>query len=531
MNFVTKFSADGSQVVYSSYLGGTQASNYATSIAVDNSGSAWVTGTTQSGGFPVVGNAIQRILTSDQNGFVTKVSPDGSKLLYSTYLGGGSTDNLLGITVDGAGNAYVTGWTNSFNFPVVNASGSGTNNRVTNWTYDNVGNIMSIPTMQRTFSFDAENRQTSAVINGTGSAYTTTYTYDGDGRRITKSTGGALPTVYVYDPTGQLAAEYGPATDQESGTYYLTADALGSTRLQTNSSGVAANCYDYLPFGQELFAGTGARVAISSGGCFVPSPDSFNLKFTGKERDAESGLDWFKARYFSGAQGRFTSPDAPFNDQDPSDPQSWNLYSYVRNNPLRFTDPTGQACVQGSDGKFYDDNSGGQSCSDANSASQNNTPSVTVTAQALDPTVLQRLGLDSEYTRARDQQTNLRAGLPVDFPHLIAEIPIGPPAAEAATTIKSIWTSTNKLSAVKNAFFHWLKHGREFPNLENAKQYVEAAWDFVTDPPAGTLSKVRANGDTVLYEPSTNTFAVKTADGVPRTMFKPGGGMTYFNGQ
>jgi RHS repeat-associated protein len=66
-------------------------------------------------------------------------------------------------------------------------------------------------------------------------------------------------------------------------------------------------------------------------------------QLTGKERDAETGLDYFGARYFSGAQGRFTSPDRPFADQDPYDPQSWNLYSYVRNNPLKFIDETGEA--------------------------------------------------------------------------------------------------------------------------------------------------------------------------------------------
>lgn len=67
--------------------------------------------------------------------------------------------------------------------------------------------------------------------------------------------------------------------------------------------------------------------------------------FTGNERDAETGLDYFGARYFSGAQGRFTSPDEPLIDQFPEDPQSWNLYSYVRNNPLICTDPTGNDCV------------------------------------------------------------------------------------------------------------------------------------------------------------------------------------------
>jgi RHS repeat-associated protein len=58
--------------------------------------------------------------------------------------------------------------------------------------------------------------------------------------------------------------------------------------------------------------------------------------------DAETGLDYFGARYFSGMQGRFTCPDEPLVDEIPEYPQSWNLYSYVRNNPLKFIDPTGE---------------------------------------------------------------------------------------------------------------------------------------------------------------------------------------------
>jgi len=61
-----------------------------------------------------------------------------------------------------------------------------------------------------------------------------------------------------------------------------------------------------------------------------------------KERDAESGLDYFQTRYFSGAQGRFTSPDQPFAGQQTNDPQSWNMYAYGRNNPLLYTDPDGR---------------------------------------------------------------------------------------------------------------------------------------------------------------------------------------------
>jgi RHS repeat-associated protein len=71
------------------------------------------------------------------------------------------------------------------------------------------------------------------------------------------------------------------------------------------------------------------------------------MRFTGKERDAETGLDYFGARYMSAAQGRFTSPDAPFVDQNPADPQSWNLYGYVRNSPLVGIDPDGrEACFE-----------------------------------------------------------------------------------------------------------------------------------------------------------------------------------------
>ena len=65
-------------------------------------------------------------------------------------------------------------------------------------------------------------------------------------------------------------------------------------------------------------------------------------KFTQKERDNETGLDYFGARYYSSTQGRFTGADDFLNDAHASDPASWNLYAYCRNNPLRFVDPLGQ---------------------------------------------------------------------------------------------------------------------------------------------------------------------------------------------
>jgi len=83
---------------------------------------------------------------------------------------------------------------------------------------------------------------------------------------------------------------------------------------------------------------------------------------------------------------------------------------------------------------------------------------------------------------------------------------------------------------VKNALGHWNKHGGEFPEYQNAKQYVEGAQDFIDNPPPGTLTQVRPNGDNLLYNPNTNTFASATSNGVPKTMFRPWNGINYWNG-
>src|SRR6202171_602822 len=106
---------------------------------------------------------------------------------------------------------------------------------------------------------------------------------------------------------GQLAAEYGVPTD--SGTTYLTADHLGSTRLLTNSSGAVKKRYDYFPFGEDIQANLGRSTEDYGSGMYPSPPGVQALDFTGKERDAETGLDYFGARYMSSAQGRFAGPD------------------------------------------------------------------------------------------------------------------------------------------------------------------------------------------------------------------------------
>ncbi len=191
--------------------------------------------------------------------------------------------------------------------------------------YDAAGNQTAIPTVPgATQSYDAESRITQ--VSGSG---TTTYSYDGDGRRVIKSTGTAT-NVYVYDASGELAAEY-DSTPQSSpcSTCYLATDHLGTTRIVMDASGKVVSRHDFVPFGEEIPANTAGRDAH-----FGANNDTIAQKFTGKERDSESGLDYFGARYYGSALGRFTSPDQPFNDWDTDDPQSWNLYGYVRNNPL-----------------------------------------------------------------------------------------------------------------------------------------------------------------------------------------------------
>lgn len=94
-----------------------------------------------------------------------------------------------------------------------------------------------------------------------------------------------------------------------------------------------------------------------------------------------------------------------------------------------------------------------------------------------------------------------------------------------------IWSSKSTTTAVKNALEHWNKHQKEFPEINNAKQYAEKANSFVSNPPIGTLTKNRPNGDTMYYDPSSNTFAVATKNGEPRTMFRPTDGMNYWNRQ
>lgn len=118
--FISKLSPDGLRLIYSTFLGGTN-NDAATAIAVDSSGSAYVTGFTSSTDFPVTPGAFQTVYAGGlTDAFIAKLSAAGNALVYSTYLGGTATDAANGIAVDAAGNANVVGGTSSSDFPTAN---------------------------------------------------------------------------------------------------------------------------------------------------------------------------------------------------------------------------------------------------------------------------------------------------------------------------------------------------------------------------------------------------------------------------
>jgi RHS repeat-associated protein len=149
----------------------------------------------------------------------------------------------------------------------------------------------------------------------------------------------------TYDACGASPPEeIGPIGEPETGAggpiQWLVTDPLGTPRMIFDQSGSLAGVsrHDYLPFGEELFSGTGGRTTTQG----YSATDGVRQKFTEKERDNETGLDYFGARYYASTQGRFTSPDEFWKDSQIGDPQSWNKYAYVRNNPLSYIDPSGE---------------------------------------------------------------------------------------------------------------------------------------------------------------------------------------------
>jgi RHS repeat-associated protein len=189
------------------------------------------------------------------------------------------------------------------------------------------GTLGTCSTAAACYVYDADGHRVERTVGAT----TIDYLYDLDGRVMVEVNSG--PTVvadYVY-AGGQLIAQY-----KNSTLTFVHDNNLGSSTVLTNVGGTVVECDAYYPFGE-----------LDSTIC---GPTNITThKFTGKERDTESNLDNFGARYYSSAQGRFLTADwsaipAPVPYADLHNPQTLNLYAYVGNNPLGKVDPDGHCC-------------------------------------------------------------------------------------------------------------------------------------------------------------------------------------------
>ncbi|HWG20812.1 MAG TPA: RHS repeat-associated core domain-containing protein [Terracidiphilus sp.] len=221
------------------------------------------------------------------------------------------------------------------------------NNQIADSYYDSAGD-RTRDAGNNTLAYDAEGRLAS--INNKA----TQYVYDAEGIRIAKeNSSGAVTASYALDPTGDQVSEmngsgqwqhsnifamggvyatYGSEQGVQTTRFHMN-DWLGSRRVDLSPTPVATlTCFNY-PYGDGL-------------SCTGSDTDITEHHFTGKERDTESGNDYFEARYYSSAMGRFMSPDPVIqNELRLLNPQRWNKYAYVINNPLILTDPTGMDAV------------------------------------------------------------------------------------------------------------------------------------------------------------------------------------------
>ncbi len=249
-----------------------------------------------------------------------------------------------------ASNLGIDAWGNLTNRSAVSGMGSNchtegltstanTKNQLSVLTYDAAGNVNNDGNGNQP-AYDAENR----IITDQGFSYF----YDADSVRMEKSSS-STGTMYWPGPSGEYLTESDltgaineeyiyfngeriARVDRPSGAvHYYFSDHLQSASVITDSSGNPTETYYYYPYG---------GIAFSSGS------DPNHYKFTGKERDTESGLDEFGARYYTSAFGRFMTPDWETKPTDVpyanfGNPQSLNLYSYVQNNPTTVGDPDG----------------------------------------------------------------------------------------------------------------------------------------------------------------------------------------------
>jgi RHS repeat-associated protein len=301
--------------------------------------------------------ALSTVTTPTKYSFALNYAPNGNVIDASDSVNGNwaySYDSLNRLTsalspttglswsYDSFGNRWQqTATKGSAPQPV--ASFTTATNRADGVCYDAAGNALDDGPCPmygaHKYAYDGEEK---LISSGYGA---TTYIYDAEGRRVGKANSGTVSDVYYYDVAGHLATEIGAnshsdiyvgsrhlATYQGTNVFYNHANWLGTESARSDATGALCETISSLPFGD----------AQQTSGTCLPSP----VFLTGKERDAESGLDYFGARYYGSTMGRFMSPDWASNPQAVpyatyANPQSLNLYNYMRNNPLSGVDADG----------------------------------------------------------------------------------------------------------------------------------------------------------------------------------------------
>ena len=210
-----------------------------------------------------------------------------------------------------------------------------TNRFRTDTTYDEAGNVIVDDKFRAMgFGYDANGRMVRATKTGVPDA---TSVYDASGLRVAECVNDAWRFL-IYDIGGKLVAEYGglQATD-EGGVKYVVQDWQGSTRAVVGNSGSVQARMDYTAYGESVGAGTGLRTSQQGFG----GNDTIRQRYGLTERDDATGLDhtWF--RKHENQAGRWTSPDPYNGSMNLGDPQSYNRYSYVENDPVNWIDPSG----------------------------------------------------------------------------------------------------------------------------------------------------------------------------------------------
>lgn len=203
-----------------------------------------------------------------------------------------------------------------------------------NYTYDTAGNVVGNPDGTQ-FIFDGDNKQVQvkdASNNPIGNYY-----YDGNGKRVKKVTN-TETTIFVYDANGKLLEEYSTQLASVPTVNYTVTDTLGSPRVITDANGKVTSRRDFMPFGEDLNAGVGDRTTTAKYGY---GDDNVRKRFTGYERDQETGLDFAEARYYQSKLGRFTAVDPLAASGKSANPQTFNRYVYTMNRPLALTDSSG----------------------------------------------------------------------------------------------------------------------------------------------------------------------------------------------